>query len=80
MTKYTVILLYPEYSTDMFGSDISVQWVNATDEQDAADKARTACVEYQECGEYGEPPGSDLKVIAMFEGHHVCVADESWEL
>lgn len=81
-TKYTAILLYPDYATDDFGADISVQWVTvprrrklADEHAEAAAAARKQCVEQQESGEFGDPPGSDLKLIALFPGHVRCVAD-----
>lgn len=80
--KYTAVLLYPDYATDDFGADISVQWVTVPRRRKLADKhfeaaaaARKQCVEQQESGEFGDPPGSDLKLIALFPGHVRCVAD-----
>jgi hypothetical protein len=80
--RYTAVLLYPDYATDDYGADISVQWVTvprrrdqAGEHAEAAGKARTQCIEEQKSGEFGEPPGSDLKLIAMFPGHVRCVAD-----
>jgi len=80
--KYTAVLLYPDYATDDFGADISVQWVTvpkrrklADEHAEAAAAARRLCIEQQESGEFGDPPGSDLKLIALFPGHVRCVAD-----
>ena len=85
--KYTAILMYPDYATDDHGADISVQWVTApgrrkrADEHvEAASAARKQCIEQQESGEFGDPPGSDLKLIALFPGHVRCVADATHEL
>ena len=85
---FTVVLLYPEYCTEDYGADISVQWVrvknDAPDDETlyarAADQARKQCVNGNESGEFGDPPGSDLKVIAVFEGRRMCVADATWKL
>lgn len=85
--KYTAVLLYPDYATDDYGADISVQWVavprrrKVADEQVmAAGKARKQCIEQQESGEFGDPPGSDLKLIGLFPGHVRCVADATHQL
>ena len=85
--KYTVVLLYPVYATDDYGADISVQWVtvpkrrNLADEHvEAAAAGRKQCFAEQESGEFGDPPGSDLKLIALFPGHVRCVADATHDL
>lgn len=85
--KYTAVLLYPDYATDDHGADISVQWVTvprlrklAAEHFEAAAAARNQCIEQQESGEFGDPPGSDLKLIALFPGHVRCVADATHDL
>ena len=85
--KYTAVLLYPDYATDDHGEDISVQWVTvprrrklAAEHFEAAAAARNQCIEQQESGEFGDPPGSDLKLIALFPGHVRCVADATHDL
>ena len=93
---FTVVLLYPGYCIEDYGADISVQWVKVKLRAplqseagmswincwmaDAAEKARKQCIEGNESGEFGDPPGSDLKVIAVFEGRRMCVADATWDL
>ena len=85
--KYTAVLLYPDYATDDHGADISVQWVTvprgrklADEHVETAAAARKQCIEQQESGEFGDPPGSDLKLIALFPGHVRCVADAIHDL
>ncbi len=85
--KYTAVLLYPDYATDDNGADITVQWVTvpkrrklADEHAEAAEIARKQCIADQESSEFGEPPGSDLKLIALFPGHVRCVADAIHEL
>jgi hypothetical protein len=85
--RYTAVLLYPDCATDDFGADVSVQWATvpkrrtlADEHVEAAAAARKQCIERQESGEFGDPPGSDLKLIALFPGHVRCVADATHEL
>jgi hypothetical protein len=84
--NFTVVLLYPDYATEDYGADISVQWVTVpkgpieTMRTDAARVARIGCMGDNSGSEFGEPPGADLRVIAMFEGHVGCVADATHDL
>ena len=84
----TVVLKYPDYMTDG-STPISVQFVRVrvddceTDEQAfarGADKARAQCVKALESGEVGDPPGSDLLVLLVFDGRQKALADDSWGL
>lgn len=76
---FTVILLYPDYATDDFGADVSVRWARVEAGKNelslAAMAAREQCIEDNASGEFGDPPGSDLRVIAVLEGRRKVVAD-----
>ncbi len=76
---FTVILLYPDYATGDFGADISVRWVRVEAGKDelslAATAAREQCIKDNASGEFGDPPGSDLRAIAVLEGRRKIVAD-----
>ncbi len=84
--KFTVVLLYPDYATDDYGADISVRWVTVPKGPDdamhaaAAHMARIDCMGDNSGSEFGESPGADLRVIAMFDGHVSCVADATHDL
>lgn len=62
---YTVILLYPDYSTDDFGHNTWMESVEAADPEEAVHTAREACADLAEI----EEP-EDLYVIAVIEGEH----------
>jgi len=65
-TRYTVILAYPEEGYD--GLETYMTWVKADSPADAIKHARKRCIEDAKCGEWGDPPGSDLEPIAVFAG------------
>ena len=65
-TRYTVILAYPEEGYDRLETYMS--WVTAKSAADAVEHARKRCIKETKCGEWGDPPGSDLEAIAVFAG------------
>lgn len=64
--RYTVILAYPEEGYDRL--ETYTTWVAAKSAADAVEHARKRCIRETKCGEWGDPPGSDLEPIAMFAG------------
>lgn len=60
MTKYTVLLLYPDYLAEQYGDDTYLAW-------EYADSAETAiiCAKASASEEHGE----DFGVLAVFKGH-----------
>lgn len=65
--RYTVLLAYPEGYAD-FPGESYMAWVVARSPSDAVDHARKQCIEANESGEFGDPPGSDLEPIAVYKG------------
>ncbi len=67
--KWTVVLLYPDYSTGDFGADIFVDWARAENVFKA-----TSIVQRKAHRSNPEIPGIDFRPIAVFEGHHMVMA------
>jgi len=68
MKKYTVILLYPEYVQEYDEPESFVAWVQQESVGCAVAQAKRVMLCAAECGEMGDPPGSDIPVVAVFEG------------
>lgn len=70
MTKFTVLLLYPDYLQDN-GDDTYQAWVEADTVQEAKEKAQKEALN-QEVDEgfetYWKP--EDFSVLAVYEGHN----------
>jgi hypothetical protein len=66
MKKYTVLLLYPDYVTDVYGQDTYQDHVEAACIKEAVAKARLDCE--QDTGISFEHL-TDLYVLAVYEGH-----------
>ena len=69
--RYTVVLLYPGWSTDDFGADIYVAWVLADSIEDAMLRAKRSASRDND----GGIEASAFRMIAMFPGYNKCVAD-----
>jgi hypothetical protein len=67
LNRYTVLLAYPDNRRD-YGVDSFQAHVRAANPDDAVAHAREQCIEKEESGEWGDPPGSDLEPIAVFKG------------
>lgn len=65
--KYTVLLAYPEHLADHYAESYLAH-VMAEGPLKAFDAACEQCIKDAECGEMGDPPGSDLVPIAIFKG------------
>jgi hypothetical protein len=65
--RYTVILAYPE-DGQYDSNDTYMAWVLAESPTDAVERARKRCIKDTNCGEWGDPPGSDLEPVAVFAG------------
>ena len=71
MRKWTVILLYPDYMSEVFGHDTFMTTVHAVDPEGAVKAAREeASVSNTEDSD--DPVnGGDFFVIAVIEGEHI---------
>jgi len=54
-SKYTVLLLYPDYLADNYGESTCLHHVKASDGKEAVRLARKECVEWQEPGVVMDP-------------------------
>ena len=69
--KYTVILLYPEYTDAGSWPESYVAWVEGESQEDAIAEARMEAKDNYEAeyeGEINDP--TDFEVIGVVEGHH----------
>lgn len=66
MTKFTVLLLYPDYLQSN-GDDTYQAWVEADTVQEAKEKAQHDV--WSSVGEAGS--WEDFSVLAVYEGHHL---------
>ena len=64
--KYTVLLAYPNEGYDPVETYMAHTLAASPD--DAVEHARKRCIKETKCGEWGDPPGSDLEAIAVFKG------------
>ena len=64
---YTVLLAYPEEVADVYAETYQAH-VFAKNPADAVDAAVKQMVANAGCGEMGDPPGSDVKVQAVYRG------------
>ena len=75
---WTVILLYPEYLTDDYGSDIFVDWARAARPEDAVPAVQRKAVEAQrdlsERASVDMDP-DDFKMIAVWRGRSTLALD-----
>jgi hypothetical protein len=71
MTTYTVVLLYPDYSTEDFGADIFVEAADAEDAYKAAEKVQRIASEAND----GDIPPEDFRPIAVMLGDIVLELD-----
>jgi hypothetical protein len=67
MKKWTVILLYPDYMADDYGSETYMTCVRAADPAGAVAKARA---EVCAANEVDEDDAEDFFVIAVMRGEH----------
>jgi len=67
---FTVVLLYPDYSTDDYGGDMYVRHVQAKDEFAAAERVRQRAHRANR-----EIPAADFRPILVLEGDCKVVAD-----
>lgn len=66
-TRYTVILVYPDQGT-YEPIEVFMTHTLAKSPADAIKHARKRCIKETKCGEWGDPPGSDLEPVAVFAG------------
>lgn len=66
-TKYTVLLAYPGLGI-YEPIETFMAHTLAESPADAVEHARKRCVKETRCGEWGDPPGSDLEAIAVLKG------------
>ena len=65
--KYTVILAYP-HDSSYDSTQTWMGWTWAASPSGAVDAARKQVVRTGGCGEWGDPPGSDLETVCVLEG------------
>jgi hypothetical protein len=70
--KFTVVLLYPDYMADDYGTDLYVAHVEADTPEQSVPLAQAQAAEYQE--EFDGDP-ADFAMILVFEGHILPVLD-----
>jgi len=63
MKKFTVIMLYPDYIANDFGSEHYTSHVNAQDIKEAIAKAQA------EASDGNDIPPEDFAVLFVFDGH-----------
>ena len=63
--KYSVLLLYPDYIANDFGSDTYYTFVVAATPREALDKARQSCLKV--CPDINDPV--DLFCLLLIHGH-----------
>lgn len=71
--KYTVILLYPDYSTNDFGGDTYIDSIEAKTPKDAARMIQGLAADVNG----GDIPPEDFRVIAVFQGDPILELDAS---
>ncbi len=73
---WTVILLYPDYLTDDYGSDIYVAWALTVTPEEAVGNAQQQAAKAQNTGETDivDDP-ADFGMIAVMRGRHRLVMD-----
>ena len=71
---YHVLLLYPDYVADYFGESYFSDPIDASSPYEAADIAKSACVEANMCGDDPVPnfEKEDLVVLLVVKGGEVC--------
>lgn len=67
MKPYSVLLLYPDYVANDFGSDTFYDFVKAKSVEDAIAKARKRCIKTNNLSLNDE---EDLHVLLVTEGHN----------
>jgi hypothetical protein len=65
LKPYTLILVFPDYYQDGASMESDVQWVLATDPEDAIGRAEIIPEEH----------GDDARVVAVFDGHLTSLAN-----
>jgi hypothetical protein len=71
MKTYTVLLLYPEFMTDSFGTDTYMTSVQAEDVKNAQRAAQQEMVDAHQDMEISPPLRlDDFEVIMVIEGQH----------
>ena len=73
---WTVILLYPDYLTDAYGSDIYVAWALTATPEEAVANAQAQAVKAQNGADVDvvDDP-ADFAMIAVIRGRHRLVMD-----
>ena len=72
--KWTVILLYPDYIADDFGSETYINWATCEDPRLAVEQVQRKAAAANKI-ETKSP--QDFKCIAVFPGHLTCELDAS---
>lgn len=70
MTKFTVLLLYPDYLQDN-GDDTYQAWVEADTVQEAKEKAQNEVFNQEVDDVDSTESPEDFAVLAVYEGHHL---------
>lgn len=71
--KYTVVLLYPDYLAQDFGSDTYINTAEADNARDAAGAIQKMAADANN----GDAPPEDFGVIAVFQGEPILELDAS---
>jgi hypothetical protein len=69
--RYTVVLLYPDYMTDSYGTDIFTGWTKAENVEAAAKNVQKQA---SRSNDKSAPP-EDFAVLLVYLGHLMAQAD-----
>lgn len=69
-TKYTVLLLYPDYMASNEGTETFHAWVQAGNAENAILYAQCQALDHNDIPRHKV---EDFKALAVYKGHNVCL-------